>query len=110
MLLPKTYQAALFLMVLSMLCWGSWANTLKMCPGYRFQLFYWDYAIGLLLATVVWGLTAGSLGHEEPSFLDAVAHTSSGTILFALCGGVVFNVANLLLVAAIEVAGLAVAF
>jgi len=110
MFLPETYQTALFLMVLSMLCWGSWANTLKLCPGYRFQLFYWDYAIGLLLATVVWGLTAGSLGNAGPSFLNAVAHTSSHAILFALAGGVVFNVANLLLVAAIDVAGLAVAF
>jgi glucose uptake protein len=110
MSIPATYQFALFLMILSMLCWGSWANTLKLCPGYRFQLFYWDYVIGLMLATVVWGLTAGSLGHAGPSFLDAVTHTSSGAILFALCGGVVFNVANLLLVAAIEVAGLAVAF
>jgi glucose uptake protein len=110
MLLPETYQTALFLMVLSMLCWGSWANTLKLCPGYRFQLFYWDYAIGLLLATVVWGLTAGSFGHAGPTFFDAVSHTQLHAILFALCGGVVFNVANLLLVAAIDVAGLAVAF
>jgi glucose uptake protein len=110
MMIPATYQFALFLMILSMLCWGSWANTLKLCPGYRFQLFYWDYAIGLMLATIVWGLTAGSLGHAGSSFLDAVAHTSSNAILFSVCGGVVFNVANLLLVAAIEVAGLAVAF
>jgi glucose uptake protein len=110
MLLPETYQTALFLMVLSMLCWGSWANTLKLCPGYRFQLFYWDYAIGLPLATVVWGLTAGSFGHAGPTFFDAVSHTQLHAILFALCGGVVFNVANLLLVAAIDVAGLAVAF
>ena len=110
MLLPETYEFALFLMILTMFCWGSWANTLKLCPGYRFQLFYWDYAIGLLLATVVWGFTAGSLGHAGPPFLDAVAHTSSHAILFALAGGVVFNVANLLLVAAIDVAGLAVAF
>lgn len=110
MYLPETYQAALFLMLLSMFCWGSWANTLKLCPGYRFQLFYWDYTIGLLLATVVWGFTAGSLGHAGPSFLNALGQTRSSTILFAICGGVVFNIANLLLVAAIEVAGLAVAF
>jgi glucose uptake protein len=110
MIIPATYQFALFLMILSMLCWGSWANTLKLCPGYRFQLFYWDYVIGLMLATIVWGLTAGSLGHDGPSFLDAVTHTSSHAILFSLLGGVVFNIANLLLVAAIEVAGLAVAF
>ncbi len=109
-MIPATYQFALFLMILSMFCWGSWANTLKLCPGYRFQLFYWDYAIGLMLATMVWGLTAGSLGHAGQAFLDAVAQTSSNAILFSVCGGVVFNVANLLLVAAIEVAGLAVAF
>jgi glucose uptake protein len=109
-LLPETYQAALFLMILTMLCWGSWANTLKLCPSYRFQLFYWDYSIGLLLATVAWGLSAGSFGHAGPSFFDAVFHAQSHVILFALVGGVVFNIANLLLVAAIDVAGLAVAF
>ena len=110
MLLPGTYHAALFLMVLSMLCWGSWANTLKLCPGYRFQLFYWDYALGLLGASIFWGLTAGSLGHTGAPFVEAVINTPLAPILFAVCGGVVFNVANLLLVAAIDVAGLAVAF
>jgi glucose uptake protein len=96
-------------MILTMLCWGSWANTLKLCPGYRFQLFYWDYALGLPSAAIFWGLTAGShsahLGRlprrRRPNPLHA--------ILFAL-GGVIFNIANLLLVAAIDVAGLAVAF
>jgi glucose uptake protein len=97
-------------MILSMLCWGSWANTLKLCPGYRFQLFYWDYALGLAAGAIVWGLTAGSLGHNGPAFLADVAHTPFGPILFAACGGAVFNIANLLLVAAIDVAGLAVAF
>jgi glucose uptake protein len=52
MILPETYEAALFLMILSMLCWGSWANTLKMCPRYRFQLFYWDYATGMAIGAV----------------------------------------------------------
>jgi glucose uptake protein len=110
MFLPETYQVTLFLMILSMLCWGSWANTLKLCPKFRFQLFYWDYAFGLLAGAIVWGLTAGSLGQTGPSFLKALSHTSRGTILWAACGGVIFNVANLLLVAAIDVAGLAVAF
>jgi glucose uptake protein len=110
MLLPETYQAALFLMILSMFCWGSWANTLKMCPRYRFQLFYWDYAIGLAAGAIFWGLTAGSLGRAGAPFVEAVSNTPLAPILFAVCGGVVFNVANLLLVAAIEVAGLAVAF
>lgn len=110
MFLPETYQAALFLMLLSMVCWGSWANTLKLCPGFRFQLFYWDYAIGLFAGALLWGVTAGSLGDASPSFWTAVAHTPLSTILWAACGGIVFNIANLLLVAAIDVAGLAVAF
>jgi glucose uptake protein len=97
-------------MILSMLCWGSWANTLKLCPNFRFQLFYWDYSIGLFAGAVLFGLTAGSTGHTGPSFIAAIAETSRERILWAFCGGVVFNIANLLLVAAIDVAGLAVAF
>jgi glucose uptake protein len=110
MILPQTYQAALFLMILSMFCWGSWGNTLKMCPRYRFQLLYWDYVIGLTVCTVLWGLTAGTLGHSGTAFLADIAQTALVPIFFAICGGVVFNIANLLLVAATEVAGLAVAF
>jgi glucose uptake protein len=110
MFLPETYQAALFLMILSMLCWGSWANTLKLCPGFRFQLFYWDYVIGLAAGAILWGLTAGSMGHAGLPFLSAIADTRLDAMVWAACGGVVFNVANLLLVAAIDVAGLAVAF
>ena len=110
MFLPETYQAALFLMILSMLCWGSWANTLKLCPRFRFQLFYWDYSIGLAAGAILWGLTAGSMGHTGQPFLSAVMQTPLHAMLWAICGGVIFNVANLLLVAAIDVAGLAVAF
>jgi glucose uptake protein len=110
MFLPETYQAALFLMILTMLCWGSWANTLKLCPGYRFQLFYWDYAFGLAAGAIVLGLTAGAMGHSGPTFFADLAHVTSGPILYALAGGIVFNIANLLIVAAIDVAGLAVAF
>jgi glucose uptake protein len=110
MFLPETYQAALFLMILSMLCWGSWANTLKLCPRFRFQLFYWDYVIGLTAGAVLWGFTAGSMGQAGLPFLSAVANTRLDAMVWAACGGVVFNVANLLLVAAIDVAGLAVAF
>lgn len=110
MFLPETYQVTLFLMILSMLCWGSWANTLKLCPQFRFQLFYWDYTFGLLAGALFWGLTAGSMGSAGIHFHPALMHTSLDTILWAACGGVIFNVANLLLVAAIDVAGLAVAF
>ena len=110
MLVPETYPAALFLMILTMLCWGSWANTLKLCPGYRFQLFYWDYAIGMAAGALFWGFTAGSMGHAGLPFLADVRQTGAGPIMYAMIGGAVFNVANLLLVAAIDVAGLAVAF
>ncbi|MFP5235632.1 MAG: GRP family sugar transporter [Acidobacteriota bacterium] len=110
MFLPATYHAALFLMILSMLCWGSWANTLKLCPRYRFQLFYWDYVFGLVLGTLVLGFTAGSMGHTGSAFLPDVLNASLRAVLYALAGGVIFNVANLLLVAAIDIAGLAVAF
>jgi glucose uptake protein len=110
MLLPQTYEAALLLMITSMLCWGSWANTLKLTPGYRFQLFYWDYALGLAVAAAILGLTAGSHGAAGPGLLSDMAMSPPNSMLLAACGGVVFNVANLLLVAAIDVAGLAVAF
>src|SRR5580692_7028001 len=110
MFLPETYQAALVLMLLSMLCWGSWANTLKLCPGYRFQLFYWDYAIGVLLGAVLLGLTFGSHGSAGPPFFSDLVETPVSSMKMAALGGVVFNLANLLLVAAIDIAGLAVAF
>src|SRR5580658_476319 len=59
---PESYAIALAFMIVTMLCWGSWANTLKLTPGYRFQLFYWDYVIGLVVGAIAWGLTLGSMG------------------------------------------------
>src|SRR5205807_3355905 len=79
-------------------------------PGWAFQLFYWDYVIGIVAASLLWGLTLGSAGGGELSFLRNIGRADATHITFALLGGVVFNVANLLLVAAIEIAGLAVAF
>jgi glucose uptake protein len=110
MLLPQTYGVALALTILTMLCWGSWANTLKLCPGFRFQLFYWDYAIGMAVGALFWGITAGSMGHAGLPFLDDLRQTPLVPMLYAMIGGAIFNVANLLLVAAIDVAGMAVAF
>jgi glucose uptake protein len=107
---PETYSIALTFMILSMLCWGSWANMMKLCPGYRFQLFYWDYVIGLFVGAVVWGLSLGSIGTSGYSFVADLAHADGHHTEMAIAGGAVFNVANLLLVAAIEIAGLAVAF
>ncbi|MFZ3370226.1 MAG: AcrB/AcrD/AcrF family protein, partial [Candidatus Sulfotelmatobacter sp.] len=107
---PEAYGIALLFMIISMLCWGSWANTMKLTAGYAFQLFYWDYVIGIFLGSLVWGLTLGNWGGGNLSFLSNISQADSRHILFAIAGGAVFNVANLLLVAAIDIAGLAVAF
>jgi glucose uptake protein len=107
---PESYAVALAFMITTMLCWGSWANTLKLAPGYRFQLFYWDYVVGLIVGALAWGLTLGSVGAVGPGFVADIAHAGGHNILLALVGGIDFNIANLLLVAAIDVAGLAVAF
>lgn len=107
---PQTYFLALSLMLVSMLCWGSWANTIKACPGYKFQLFYWDYVLGLIAGALLWGLTLGSLGESGRPFFADLLQADKSHLLLAVVGGVIFNVANLLLVAAIDIAGLAVAF
>jgi glucose uptake protein len=107
---PETYGFALLFMILSMLCWGSWANSMKLCPGYRFQLFYWDYVIGLVAVALLWGMLLGSAGSSGRPFLTDVTTAGWLPILLAVAGGAIFNVANLLLVAAIDLAGLAVAF
>lgn len=107
---PESYAITLLFMVVSMLCWGSWANTVKLCPGFRFQLFYWDYVGGLLLASVVWGLTLGTMAGTGRPFLADLLQANSSSLIEAFSGGVLFNIANLLLVAAIDLAGLAVAF
>ena len=102
---PQTYIVSLALMLLSMLCWGSSANTVKLCPGYRFQLFYWDYVIGLFVGVLLWGFTLGSLGTSGRPFLQDVAGTGIDSIGWALVGGIIFNAANLLLVAAMRSPG-----
>jgi len=107
---PEAYTIALLFMIGSMLCWGSWANTMKLTPGWPFQLFYWDYVVGVIVASLLWGLTLGSFGGGPLSFVSNVRSADARHILLALLGGAVFNIANLLLVAAIKIAGLAVAF
>lgn len=107
---PEVYSLALAFMIGSMICWGSWANTMKLTPGWAFQLYYWDYVAGIVLTTLFWGLTMGSFGADGLSFLADLRQASTGHFLYAIAGGIAFNVANLLLVAAIEIAGMAVAF
>ena len=101
---------ALLMMIASAICWGSWANTYKGVKNYRFELFYWDYAIGIFLISLILALTMGSTGHDSSSFLNNVQSADARNIVSTLIGGAIFNLANLLLVAAIDMAGLAVAF
>jgi glucose uptake protein len=109
MFTPASFGIALLMMVTTTVCWGSWANTYKLTKGYRFELFYWDYAIGIVLVSLVLALTMGSQGGPD-SFLSNVRGADASNIVLALVGGFIFNIANLLLVAAIDLAGLAVAF
>lgn len=107
---PQDYATTLTFMILTMLAWGSWANTQKLAPTFPFQLFYWDYVGGVLLSTLVFGLTLGSHGATGQGFAANLGGADRTSILLALAGGAIFNLANLLLVAAISIAGLAVAF
>lgn len=107
---PHSLSVALLMMVTSAVCWGSWANTFKGVRNYRFELFYWDYAIGIFLMSLVCAFTMGSTGNNSDSFLNNVRSADTGNIISTMIGGAIFNLANLLLVAAIDMAGLAIAF
>src|SRR5579863_6598997 len=109
MFTPPTFTIALLMTVASAVCWGSWANTYKGVKNYRFELFYWDYAVGIFLISLVGALTLGSTGHDSTRFLNNVHSSDNSNILWTMVGGAIFNLANLLLVAAIDMAGLAVA-
>jgi glucose uptake protein len=108
---PHTYPMALSMMLVSMLCWGSWANTQKIDKTWRFELFYWDYIWGILVCALVFGLTMGRTNPASPaSFFQNLDSASTRSLVEAFVGGIIFNLGNLLLVAAISVAGMAVAF
>jgi glucose uptake protein len=110
-LIVESYPIAIFLCFITMLCWGSWANTQKLASKeWRFQLFYWDYAIGVLLLSLIFSFTLGSFGSGGRPFLADLVQASGVAIWSALLGGIVFNLSNILLVAAIDIAGMAVAF
>jgi glucose uptake protein len=111
MFVVDSYPLAVLLCVITMFCWGSWANTRKLArKDWRFELFYWDYALGVLLLTLVLGLTLGNAGMAGRAFVADLSQASGSSIGSALLGGAIFNLANILLVAAIEIAGMAVAF
>ena len=111
MLIVESYLLAVALCVVTMLCWGSWANAQKLASQeWPFQLFYWDYSFGVLLLTLAFAFTIGSTGEEGRSFLLDISQASGDAITMALLGGAAFNLANILLVVAIDIAGMAVAF
>jgi glucose uptake protein len=111
MVIVESYPLAVVMCFVTMLCWGSWANTQKLASKeWRFQLFYWDYAIGVLLLSLVLAFTMGSMGTAGRGFLADVGQAEGSAIRSALLGGIIFNLSNILLVAAIDIAGMAVAF
>ena len=110
MVIPHSYVAALLMTVLTMMCWGSWANVVKIVGEWRFELLYYDYALGILITSIIAGLTLGSMGsYGQPFWADLTA-AGSANIVFGFLGGVVYSFSNILVVGAIAVAGLGVAF
>lgn len=111
MFIPQSYTLAVILCVVTMMCWGSWGNTQKLAgKSWRFELFYWDYVIGILLLSVILGFTIGSSGENGRGFTSDISQADTGNILKSMLGGVIFNASNILLVAAMAIAGMAVAF
>src|SRR5580700_10675837 len=110
MFVPHDFVIALIMMIASAVCWGSWANTYKGVKNYRFELFYWDYALGIFLISLILALTMGNRANDASSFFSNLHAADTSNFWFAMLAGAIFNLANLLLVAAIDMAGLAIAF
>ena len=111
MFIVGSYSLAVIFCFITMLCWGSWGNTQKLAAkSWRYELFYWDYVIGMLLFSLLLAFTAGSIGTEGRPFLQDLAQADWSSIGWVLLGAVVFNVSNILLSASTSIAGMAVAF
>ncbi len=111
MVVIQNYPLAVLFCFVTMLCWGSWANTQKLASReWKFQLFYWDYCIGVVILSLIMAFTLGSSGSVGRGFVADLKQATGAAIGFAFLGGVVFNLANILLVAAIDIAGMSVAF
>lgn len=111
MYIVNSYPVAVLFCIVTMMCWGSWANTQKLASKeWSFPLFYWDYTLGVILLSLIFGFTLGSSGSSGQAFIPNLLNAAPKAIFLALLGGIIFNVANLLLVAAIEIAGMAIAF
>ncbi|MEO7801130.1 MAG: GRP family sugar transporter [Ginsengibacter sp.] len=111
MFIVESYGIAVLFCIITMVCWGSWANTQKLSEkNWRFELFYWDYVIGILVFSIICAFTLGSNGEHGRPFIEDLKQADSPNILSAFIGGFVFNAANILFSAAIAVAGMSVAF
>jgi glucose uptake protein len=110
MILPQSYAAALFVAILACLCWASWANTFKAAGRLRFELYYFDFAFGLIIAALIYAYTLGSLGFDGFSLQDDLLHAGKRQWLYAFASGVTFNFANMLLLSAVSIAGMTIAF
>ena len=111
MFIVHNYSLAVILCFITMLCWGSWGNTQKLAArSWRYELFYWDYIIGILLFSLALGFTLGSIGSEGRSFLSDLKQVNGRNFWSAFGGGVIFNASNILLAAAISISGMSVAF
>jgi glucose uptake protein len=111
MYIINSYSLAVFFCFITMICWGSWGNTQKLASKtWRYELFYWDYAIGILLLSLIMGFILGSHGELGRSFLPDLRQVSGHNFWSAFAGGVIFNASNILLAASISISGMAVAF
>jgi glucose uptake protein len=111
MFIVNNYSLAIIFCFITMLCWGSWGNTQKLAgKTWRYELFYWDYVIGILLFSLLSAFTLGSFGTEGRGFIPDLCQADLGNIGSAFLGGIIFNAANILLSAAISIAGMSVAF
>jgi glucose uptake protein len=111
MFIVENYGLSIVLCFITMFCWGSWANTTKLTTKtWRFELFYWDYGFGILLTTLILAFTLGSNGSEGRPFIEDIKQADISNMLSSFAGGAIFNLANILLVAAIAIAGMSVAF
>jgi glucose uptake protein len=111
MILVQNYALAVFLCAVAMICWGSWQNTRNLIgKGWRFELFYWDYSIGILLFALLMAFTFGSFGNQGRSFVPDLLQADGKNLLSAAIGGFIWNIGTLLLVASISIAGMSVAF
>ncbi len=109
MLTPTTYSSALLLLFISFACLGSWANTFKLTGSrWRYELYYLDFSIGALLLAVVAAYTLGTMGGDV--FTNRMILAGRTAQAWAVGGGVIFNIGNMLLVAAVSLIGMSAAF